>query len=1018
MVWGENDTIVQLDTQQTTPSVSWGKEDIIQQPTTAQPILPANVSWGQQDKLVTDEAMGLVERFGKQLYNVGVATPAHALGKSDVTQVEFAALEAQKKRSADRSAKGIKELSSNLLDDEFSDIVEQLKSAPKARESDDLKTLPQYPEKIDINPFLANVSPAKTFIEKGVDIAASVAGMAAQIAVLRKVLPAGTSEPVIWETQNLATGGKPGMGAVYGGMVGITSKLNASELAKATTDAAGFYTLARVQGATQEEAITQALVPAVLRGAGAAYKGVKGQPAPKPQIIERGVRPSVEKPPTAAIGAQPKPITPSITAPELEQTNKQLLDWSLTAKKLRKEEIVPAVHELRKRQALRGTEYLQRSLAKNEPAWDSLEKSIGGYKDKANIPEITPPNLTTGQWEGYAKKILDVYPAEKVMNQFTRTETQQALKQLRLGKIPTNRQFELLEPILGQETTIPLYKQLSKVRPFAWSNIPKLVVAIAKSPFALDVQYARQASAFTAREPIIYGKGVKTALKAYTSEQFARDVENAIKSNPNHAEAGKYLNFLSRAPYAKGVRAEWFQFGLGERLTELGLKRGKVAKTLLAPVRGYGKWMLASERSFVVSMDSSLQALWDKQTEVWSNEKNMTPALLEAYKKNYGGVINSFMKIMRAKTPSGREIQRLSNYILFSPSMTYARPYQLKTIFTNEGSRGYAAQLTATNIAKIALISTMASLVGNYYRQRGKKPAIDGEINPLRGTWGQIKVNNTWFDFCGGDAQFYRTLGRLTVGAYAYTQQPPMHVGKYAVQKPEQVLTKYGASRETAALGFIKQMLSGKDYNGRLIPRWQTLIRSLPPQFATNTFDAMWSDGVLTGLLATAASTMSAGVSTYPTPAYVEKQDLQDKIAQQNFKKDWDDLNRSQQTALTFKYRKEFVPTEQQIKKERYEAQPEQISIAEQKQTEKWIVSQLPAKQRQLIKDNAISIQISRNIGVWHLDDKKYKRYQQLTVHYLTEQLNKMKTDKPILLKTAVNIAKVKARAQLQQETK
>jgi len=1032
MVWGSNDKIISAATTNqrfSGLSASWGQNDIVQQPT--------NTTWGSKDISVSDEAMGLIERSGKRFYNIFAQTPEN-LAESFI-KIGAIGIPKEEKRIAwleKQAAKG------------KSGAIEQLKRLKE--------TGGKLPEAKPVFPSF-KIPTATTSAEALVDIGTHIAGTIAQIVLLRKVLP-GTSEPVIWEIQNLMTGGKPGTGAAFGAMTGGISKLNISQLRKVTAEAAGFYALARIEGAKPKEAAISAAIPLGLHGAGLLKRKIAlgisgfktdiksfktpdewGIPTPKKLIkpsikekyvitpkqqklinkhnkevtrwIEEGKIPEKKPAPLVLPGKpiekQPSKIIEPTLPSEIDQTNKQLLDWSATARRLRKEEIVPAVHKLRQRQAARGTAFLKKGLEKGQPAWDSLEKSIGGYKDKANIPEITPPNLTDGQWEGYAKIILDKFPIDNPRVQFTRTATQQALKQLRLGKIPTNRQFELLEPILGQDTTLLLYQRLSSQHTFTWWDLPKTIVAILKSPFSLDVQFARQASSFTALEPFEYGKGLKVATKAYLSETFAKEAEQSLINNPNHAEAAKYINFLSRVPYKQKGRAEWFQFGLGERLAEAGKARGPVTKILTAPFRWYGKWLLASERSMVVSTDSFFQALWDKETVIWSNTKNITPVLLETYKKNYGDTINAFMKILRAKSPSGKEVQRLANYIVFSPSMTVARPYQFKTLVTNKGSRAYAAELIVTNIAKTMLISSIAHLVGNYYRARGKKPPIDGEINPLRGNWGKIKVKNTWSDFGGGDAQYYRTIARLAVGSYAYFKQPPMHIGEYRVQKPTEVLSQYGTSRETAALGFAKQLLTGRDYVGKPIPRWETLVRSLPPEMIQNTWDTLRVDGVLLSLVAAAASTYSAGINTYPTPAYIEREELQDKIAQQRFNKDWNDLNASQQIKLNLQYRKQLEPFEKQIKVERYKADLE-IILREQKDAEKWILKQLPKDQQNLIKSNGINVRVSRNIGDWRLNDERFKEYQRLTAQYLKEQLNKTTN-----IQVAINIAKSKARAKL-----
>ncbi|MFA5163804.1 MAG: hypothetical protein WC441_04805 [Patescibacteria group bacterium] len=739
-----------------------------------------------------------------------------------------------------------------------------------------------------------------------------------------------------------------------------------AESVKASADKYGYNVTVKTKG---NSIIVQK------RGKYANKKGFLDRP--EEQIVTADSKRIIEAEPVMGTGG----------ASEINSANQKLLQWSKVAKKVRKSEVEPAISELRRKQAAKGTSYLQSSLKRGGTEWDSIMRSKGGYKGRADVPEITPPNLTDTEWNGYAKKVLALYPKTSVKNQFDRSEIVDALDRLRNGKIPTNREFEQIEKVIGREVTEKIASNIISQRPFNPWDIPKLIIQVFKSPFALDVQTARQASSFMAREPVAYAKGVGVATKAYGSEQFFNDSMNKLKSNPNHEIAVKSgVNFLSRSPYSKN-RAEWFQFGLGETLAKVGTKRGRVLNTISKPIRGYGKLMMASERSMVAGTDSILQGIWDKQAEKWSHAKNLSPATLEKHQANYADTLNAFMKLLRAKSPQGKEIQRLANYILFSPSMTFSRPYRIKALLANKGSRGYAAQLIATEVGKIHLISLLSQMAGNYWRSKypDKEPPIDGDINIFSSDWGKTKSQNTRYDIGGGDAQFYRTVARLAAGTYlkskeAINGKTQTKIGEYRVPAMSETLTSYGKGRETAAIGFARQLFSGKDFQGNKINKLEVIARGITPQIAQSIYDAMASDGLVQGLAAGAASAYSANVSTYPESSYKKITELKDKIAQQKYNRKWEDLNQFEQTNLKQKYKKDLEPLELQkkIEQSKYDKSYEFPSESTKRAGEK-VESLLNSEYRQVFKDFGIDIGIERTIGRdWTLNDNRYQHYQEL----------------------------------------
>jgi len=942
-----------------------------QDPLVAQPQVRGR--W-EQDSLVTEQAESLIKRFGKQLYNylaqipIGITKTAMRFAPGEVEQM----IETRKKLGVP---------------------IEKKRPIP-----------------------LMPVSPPETWKEKGIDIAAGITGTVAQIAALRKGLPAGTPEPVVWEMQNLMTGGKPGMGALYGGVVAGAGRLPASELAKATAESAGFYSLARIEGAEPGEALTRAAIPVALRGAGALYRTARARPGVvEPQVITRGItkeaRIAREVAGIRRLGKLP-PAT-------LESTTAKVSKWSETAKVLRKTEVKKALHELRKEQAGRGAEITERAISRGDPTWTAISKGKAGYKGKAAVPEVTPLSLTPAEREVLAKRVIELYPT--TAQQFKRTNTITALDKMVNGKVPANFEFELLEPVLGVQQTVALYQRLVPAPSLTMWDIPRVIWQSLKFVVGFDVQTARQLSSYAALEPKIYGKSVGIASKAYVKAGYAKEQIARVAKDPQHSEAIKHgVNFYGYKPYGKfkpGTRPEWVMGQIPEKMVKIGLKRGRLLKTLLAPMRLYGKWLSAAERSNIAGVNTGQQALWNKGSEQIKLLAK-SPKELDRSLKNYAKTLNTYSKILQAKTPSGREIQSAAQWILFSPSMTAARPLAFKAIIANKGSRPYAAQLLATNVAKIATLSAITSFVG---KALGKD--VDSDINPLSSDWGKIRVGDTRFDIMGGDAQFYRTLARLAVGAYVNTvgEGFPTKVGKWRVQTPQDIITTYGETRETAAINFFRQLFTGRDFFGEEIPRWEAFIRGWTPQMATDFYDALARDGTIVALLASAAATMSAGVMTYPESAWQKEQEFKDKISQTAHKQDWEDLNSTQQRVLRMKNRTQFKEFELEKKQER-KLRPAEISLEEQRKAGQWIQKQLSKTHQNIIDESGVSMNISRTIGDWWLNDKRYKQYRNLTAFYLAQELNKLERNPAWIarrdsrfVQMAVNIARLKARMRVRK---
>jgi hypothetical protein len=325
----------------------------------------------------TVQSQSLLDRFSKQLYNEFSQIPMNIAKAGPVTM---------KVRNRLASVIG-----------KFSPKAEKLYRgvAIKGQEEREQWLGTNIPQAIVPKP--------ETIAETGVDIGAGITSWALQLILLKKILPAKTPTAVIWEAQNLLSGGRPGEGALYygafaapgklikgttlaartgrltaeslslAGMSAIEQKIDTGEIDPVqVATAAGLPLALRTPGAIKSlirrrspkvirairkthpevEAEIQAPVTKAKRKEMLAYqaRGVfpKVTPGIEPKIIERP-KARVGKPAAKFdLRKAAERLKKPVEVPTIEDTNKIVSKWSKEAKSINKKKRVEAVHKFRK----------------------------------------------------------------------------------------------------------------------------------------------------------------------------------------------------------------------------------------------------------------------------------------------------------------------------------------------------------------------------------------------------------------------------------------------------------------------------------------------------------------------------------------------------------------------------------------------------------------------------------------------------------------------------------------------
>ena len=943
------------------------------------------------------------------------------------------------------------------------------------------------------------VTPATTVGEKATDIAAGVTGFVAQLALLKKVFP-GAGGAQLWEMENLSSGGMPGVGAATYGVFSLPGKVikGATIGAKFGRVASESVLLGGMSATHQKietgeinasEVLISAGIPLGLRAAGGA-KGVlkralktKNPKAIKAvnkiiakdinvykttdnsrkgiteaEVIRKGDK-YVDKVTGKDVILDQAASGSAIAGPQplkgIDAANKKLLESTAAAKALSKTEVKAAHKVLRRRQAGRGIKATKAAIRAGRPVGEALRAGRRAYSGQAKVPKVTPPDLTDAQWEGYHKKILEIYPLKKKGVQFQRTNTQDALDKLRGGDIPTNYDFGLLDKLLGRETTLQLHTNLARYRTYGIWDVPVLARDALKSMFGWDPQAWRQLAGVSQRHPVTYGRAAKANLQAYASKVHANRINKAIETSPNY-KIGKEkmgVNYLGTTP--------WSTVKEGTRLQQYGTWTDFLLTRKNKVLKAWGRGLAASERGANAGMNTGLNGLVGsgiKDLELLQGrlaakgKPPMTSKQVDKYLLQRGHDINAVTKRVTAKNPNAKEIQRAANWILFSSAHTVSRPIaawrSIKNLATGKSLTGrtYAAQITVSNIAKLSLLSSVGAYIGHKWRAENptEEPKIDSSMNPLNSMWGKYRVGNDVIDLSGGDNSTYRLLARIGVSAYLaskkqITGEEQTTFKGWKVTSPGEEIKRYLNSRETVLLGLSKTLATGKDWMGKPIGRKEAILKQFPMEFLVSVVEAGNADGMweslsqgdvseaskdfIRNLPVGIAGLAGAGTATYPVKAATTRYKFRDIVAKGAYNKKWGDLTIREQGKLSRKYRKQFDVFERKIKVERLK-DPGSIDWIreEQRKSGDKIRGLLSKSNREKVAET--SINISRSPKRFYLNDKKYQRYQELTAKYLNERLSKIKLEgrssrvRDKLLEITIRMAKNKAFRDIKMEMK
>uniref|UniRef100_A0A6M3J010 Uncharacterized protein n=1 Tax=viral metagenome TaxID=1070528 RepID=A0A6M3J010_9ZZZZ len=730
-----------------------------------------------------------------------------------------------------------------------------------------------------------------------------------------------------------------------------------------------------------------------------------------------------------------------------------------------------AVSELRGRQATGG----KRTLGTE---WKKAVKAGGGYfaagmkvfkgfVGKAEVPEYEPPNLTDPQWDILARRAKHIYTGPQIealggkiakRGIFRFANTMEAIGKLKKGFVPTLYEWALLEPVLGTKLTGELHNALStKQAPNLWRALQTTRDAFKVLKLGYDIQPFRQTSTISTRHPVITWKARGKSLMALGSALSKRRkyIEKFREARNRDPRIQMFIDEYG-SNYLSGQK--WASVEAGTKLQEYGQFPEWLAASKSRPLRLLGHFIKSMEEATEVGVNSAMDMLnvnaerhLSALRASGSKYAPKTDVEVAEWRRLRGRAHNAFLKRIVARTPEGKRVQAAANLLLISPAHFVSRPVGVYEAvvspfrkFGNIRTRTYATQVIGLNLVKMAAMGSLLAHVKAKYlaNDPSKEPLIDGSPDPSNNLFGKARVSGSVIDLTGGDATDYRDFARLMLTAYAYAKQKVTgkvvtEVGEYKVRPAWDIIKQHMISREALHLGIAQALLSGKDWLGRPVPRWQSFLQIFTPSQLDSMIERFQADGTLDALqtgdvsqvakdtirAATVGIIEATGtnVMSYPVPAYQREQAFLDDMSKERFGMEWDYLTPLQQIQIRTDNRDTLQTLANQKASESVE-NPYTGKSAEERQREtgEFLRRKLNKPVKKILK--SIDIQIPRTFNKFRLNDERLNRYIDLVTEELNERIPAVRLEgltestQRNVLKAYVEMSKKMAYSRLMQE--
>ncbi len=629
-------------------------------------------------------------------------------------------------------------------------------------------------------------------------------------------------------------------------------------------------------------------------------------------------------------------------------------------KQLTEQESAQRKAEITKEKGIRAGEAAEvlKQGPEEELLYSALNRLKGEYK---TVPTFQPLKETGEITADEIGELRASVRNNDKLGTFEKINTEIALNKIfEKGKLPTDGEIRLLEKHFGEAFAKAVRKRRAKGQK-AWDgffdaiNAPRTLLA------SMDASaMGRQGIMLAPMHPKLWSKALLASWKLLFSPkslELAHQMETDQRTS-EHAnlaiESGIAFTQWEGVSRPMSKREEGFMSNLAESIP------------------GLGRLIKRSERSYVIALNKLRLDVFSYHANQWAGT-NKTAADYQ----HLADLINYLTG--RGDIGFLRKAAPALNGLFFSPKFVASRIQVLSA--TGEGAIRSIRSGEIDPVFKIA-VSNLAGFVGSGMMILALAALALGEdaveIDPRSSDFGKIRIGDTRIDFWAGYTPIIRLVTQLATG-----QRKVTDTGRISDVDANDVIWRFIQSKFAPPTALAADLIKGKNWQGEEMRLdVNTVLREarnrLVPLAMQDIADAIQYQGLGHGMAVAPLAFHGIGAQTYPISPSKLDDIARDRVANEVFGENWDELGPLLQKALR-ENRPEIDLAEMKAKSEREGVPYLDKMLQEQADTGKRISESLPEDTQQVLSDLFIKTGgVGRRIGSnWWLNDKRYKAYEQ-----------------------------------------
>ena len=309
----------------------------------------------------------------------------------------------------------------------------------------------------------------------------------------------------------------------------------------------------------------------------------------------------------------------------------------------------------------------------------------------------------------------------------------------------------------------------------------------------------------------------------------------------------------------------------------------------------------------------------------------------------------------------------------------------------NPVSKIAAADMVTFVAANTALLAAI-----KFYHS--DNPDVDVELDPRSSDFGKVRIGNTRIEPWAGFQPIVRYTAQLMTGERKQTV-----TGRISdVARPETAL-RFGRSKLAPVPGFIIDAWTGESFVGdevslaklREVSTENLAYQRFFPLAGQDIIDAVQYQGGAGALLTIPSAILGFGTGTWETSPGQNLALQQDEVARRTHGKAWEDTGPIAQKIMRNSNRDAWDDLEIQKRYEQKQLSSLEFIAREQNEARQNITKQLSPAITESLEGLKIKVpSVSKRLGDWRMNEKRFKQYQGLVAEKINSRLSdEIKTD-------------------------